>query len=123
MPFPAGKKPTIAASSSTTTSISKLDNCSSFLNSFHGGNYLIFNLSEQSYDYSKFNNGSVVEYKFPGLPAPPLATLFNICIEVENWLEASDEHVAVIHCVTGKGNTWWNNTILCVCDQSYFKQL
>jgi hypothetical protein len=47
----------------------------------------------------------VLEYRFPGHPAPPLGMLFKICTSIENWLAADPENVAVVHCLTGKGRT------------------
>ena len=65
---------------------------------------MIWNLSEEDYDYSYFNN-NVLEFKFPGHPAPPLGLMIKICTSIENWLEADSENVAIIHCLTGKGRT------------------
>lgn len=65
---------------------------------------MVWNLSEESYDNSRFAD-QVLEYKFPGHPAPPLGLLFKICTSVESWLDADEKNVTVIHCVTGKGRT------------------
>ena len=62
------------------------------------------NISEEGYDYSLFND-QVLEYKFPGHPAPPLGLLFKICTSIESWLDADEKNVAIIHCLTGKGRT------------------
>eukprot|EP01038_Epipyxis_sp_PR26KG_P006969 gene6969-9528_t len=70
----------------------------------HAGHFMIWNISEESYDSSKFAD-QVLEYKFPGHPAPPLGLLFKICTSVESWLDADETNVAVIHCLTGKGRT------------------
>jgi serine/threonine protein kinase len=75
-----------------------------YLQKRHPGKFMIWNISEETYDYSKFQE-QVLEYKFPGHPAPPLGLLFNICTSIESWLDADDENVAVIHCLTGKGRT------------------
>jgi tensin len=75
-----------------------------FLKSKHPGRFMIWNISEESYDYSKFAD-QVLEYKFPGHPAPPLGLLFKICSSVESWLDADESNIAVIHCLTGKGRT------------------
>jgi protein-tyrosine phosphatase len=77
---------------------------SSYLNTNHKDHYMIWNISEESYTCSKFEN-QVLEHKFPGHPAPPLGLLFQICTEIENWLDADNKNVAVIHCLTGKGRT------------------
>lgn len=75
-----------------------------FLREKHAGRYMIWNVSEDPYDYSLFDN-QVLEYKFPGHPAPPLGLLFKICAAIESWLDADRNNVAVVHCLTGKGRT------------------
>ena len=75
-----------------------------FLKRKHHGHYMIWNLSEESYNNSYFAE-QVLEYKFPGHPSPPLGLLFKICTSIESWLDADEENVAVIHCLTGKGRT------------------
>lgn len=77
---------------------------SAFLKKKHQGRFMIWNISEENYDYAKFND-QVLEYKFPGHPAPPLGLLFKICTSVESWLDADEQNVAVLHCLTGKGRT------------------
>ena len=81
-----------------------LTTVSRFFQRRHLGHYLIVNISEEAYDYSLFDN-QVVEYKFPGHPAPPLGLLFQICIAVESWLDADPKNVIAVHCLTG----------MCVC--------
>lgn len=75
-----------------------------YLKKKHQGRFMIWNISEEAYDYSKFSD-QVLDYKFPGHPAPPLGLLFKICTSVESWLDADEKNVAVIHCLTGKGRT------------------
>jgi hypothetical protein len=75
-----------------------------YLQKRHPGKFMIWNISEETYDYSKFQE-QVLEYKFPGHPAPPLGLLFKICTSIESWLDADDQNVAVVHCLTGKGRT------------------
>jgi hypothetical protein len=41
----------------------------------------------------------VLEFSFPGYPAPPLGLMFKLCTSVENWLNADPSNVAVIHCM------------------------
>lgn len=77
---------------------------SKFLQKRHSGHFMVWNVSEEPYDYSLFAD-QVLEYKFPGHPAPPLGLLFKICTAVESWLDADDKNVAIIHCLTGKGRT------------------
>lgn len=75
-----------------------------YLKRRHEGKFMIWNISEEGYDYSKFAD-QVLEYKFPGHPSPPLGLLFKICTSVESWLDADEKNVAIIHCLTGKGRT------------------
>ena len=65
---------------------------------------MIWNISEESYDYNLFND-QVLEYRFPGHPAPPLGLLFKICTSIESWLDADEKNIAIAHCLTGKGRT------------------
>lgn len=75
-----------------------------FLRRRHAGHFMIWNISEEGYNYSLFND-QVLEYKFPGHPAPPLGLLFKICTSIESWLDADEKNIAVAHCLTGKGRT------------------
>ena len=61
-----------------TKSGNDIDVVAAFLKKRHEGRFMIWNISEESYDYSKFND-QVLEYKFPGHPSPPLGLLFKIC--------------------------------------------
>lgn len=45
----------------------------------HGGHFMIWNISEETYDYSLFEN-QVLEFKFPGHPAPPLGLLIKVSL-------------------------------------------
>lgn len=76
----------------------------------HGGRFMVWNLSEDSYDYGAFEQ-QVVEVRCPGQPSLPLGLLFNTVLLMENWLAADVANVAVVHCRTGRGRT---NTLL-VC--------
>jgi protein-tyrosine phosphatase len=81
-----------------------IDLVAMYLNDKHGGHYMIWNLSEETYDYSYFDN-QVLEFNFPGHPAPPLGLIFKICSSIESWLQADDKNLAAVHCLTGKGRT------------------
>lgn len=77
---------------------------SNFLRKKHSGHFMVWNVSEEPYNYGLFGD-QVLEYKFPGHPAPPLGLLFKICTSVESWLDADERNVAIVHCLTGKGRT------------------
>ena len=81
-----------------------LHSLANLLNSKHHQQYMVWNVSEVAYDYSPFGN-MVMEFNFPGHPAPPLGVLVKVCTSVENWLESDPQNVAVIHCLTGQGRT------------------
>jgi len=89
---------------STSQDGNNIDIVSTYLKKKHQGRFMVWNISEESYDYAKFND-QVLEYKFPGHPAPPLGLLFKICTSVESWLDADEQNVAILHCLTGKGRT------------------
>ncbi|KAJ1461774.1 hypothetical protein M885DRAFT_611384 [Pelagophyceae sp. CCMP2097] len=74
------------------------------LRTYHDGHYMVLNVSEESYDYACFEQ-QVLEFKFPGHPAPPLGMLFKMCASIESWLEADPENVVAVHCLTGRGRT------------------
>lgn len=75
-----------------------------FLSEHHKEHYMIWNISEEAYDYSVLEN-AVLDYKFPGHPAPPLGLMFKLCTSIESWLDADPLNVGIIHCYTGKGRT------------------
>ena len=62
----------------------------------HGaGNAMVWNLSEEAYDYALFE-AQVVEVRCEGAPAPPLGLMAKVCQGVEKWLAADPAHVAAI---------------------------
>lgn len=65
---------------------------------------MIWNLSEREYDYGKFDN-QLQDFGFPDHHSPPLDMLFKIILSMDNWLRASKDNVAVVHCMGGKGRT------------------
>jgi tensin len=71
----------------------------SFLTARHGDRFLVWNLSEISYD-----GLSAVEFRFPGHPSAPLGALFELCTSLESYLQ-DGQNVAMVHCATGKGRT------------------
>lgn len=81
-----------------------VDDVVRFLELYHKENYLIFNLSEHTYDYSLFHD-QVVEFQFPDHHSPHLELLFCVAQSIDSWLESDEEHVAVIHCLAGRGRT------------------
>ena len=82
----------------------KLAAVSHLLKKRHGGQFMVWNLSELEYDTSIFSD-QVLSFKFPGSPSPPLGLLIKILMSLESWLKADSKNIAVIHCLTGKGRT------------------
>lgn len=71
-----------------------------YLNSVYQKQYLIFNISEHTYNTRPFH-GQVIDHCFSGLPTPPLETLFSVCVSIKAWLSTDLAHIAVVHCQTG----------------------
>jgi len=66
---------------------------------------MIFNLSGEKYDYTKFND-QVREFGFPDHHAPPLKFLLDIILDIDDWTSKDpDNHIAVIHCLAGRSRT------------------
>jgi len=63
----------------------------------YGFYYMIWNISEYTYNNEKFDN-QVREHCFRGYPNPPLKSIFIICHEVKNWLHSDINHIALIQC-------------------------
>lgn len=86
-----------------------INEISDFLQEKHEGNYMVWNLSMYDYDISKFKN-QVLIHGFPDHHNPPLDFLIIIVKSVDSWLSSDKDHVAVIHCLAGKGRT---GTVIC----------
>jgi len=89
-----------------------LDDVAGLLQTEHGQNYMVYNLSEKEYDTTKFND-QVLDFGWPDHQAPPLKLLFAICKSIDSWLRSAPLNVVAIHCKGGKGRT---GTVIC----SYF---
>ncbi|KAL8024971.1 putative pleckstrin domain, PH-like domain superfamily, protein-tyrosine phosphatase [Plasmopara halstedii] len=87
-----------------------INEVANFLNSRHPYSYRVYNLSERSYDYTKFE-GRVNECGFPDHHPPPLQLLLDIINDMIEWVAKSSKHVLVVHCLAGKGRTG----VVCSC--------
>lgn len=67
----------------------------------NGRAYVVWNLSGESYDYTVLQD-NVVEYQFPGFPAPPVNTLIEMAEAIKSWLEADSSNVAILHDISGR---------------------
>ena len=56
------------------------------LNNRLGTRYLIINLSDLPYDCSAFR-GDLLEFFFPGYPAPPIKTIVQMCVAIDEWVQ------------------------------------
>lgn len=75
-----------------------IDDVAEMLKTYHDGSYKIWNLSERTYDYSKFDN-QTVDFGFPDHHSPPLKMLFEIVWSMYEYLRADKHHVAAVHCM------------------------
>ena len=66
-----------------------------FLNVTHKDAFMLFNLSERSYDNSLFGN-RVLQLGFPDHHTPPVEVAWTLCRTMEAWLDAAPENVAVV---------------------------
>jgi len=81
-----------------------IDVASRWLKTNYGNNFMIWNLSEETYDYDKFDQ-QVIEFRFPGYAAAPLNKIFGICNSIHGWLQSDINNIAVVHCKSGNGRT------------------
>ncbi|KAF3690455.1 Tensin-3 Tensin-like SH2 domain-containing protein 1 Tumor endothelial marker 6 [Channa argus] len=72
------------------------------LQSKHGHNHLLINLSQKT-DALSQSNSKVLDTGWAELLAPNLDQIFSVCTTMENWLQANQKHVLVLHCRGGKG--------------------
>jgi len=74
-------------------------------NNHPNSHFVIYNLSQRKYDYSKF--GGVVNDKcgWPDHHNPPLPLLINVIKDMQVFLLEDPENVVVVHCLAGKGRT------------------
>lgn len=87
----------------------------------HGNHYLIFNLSDRDYDYSKFDEHVVVA-GFPDHHSPPISLMWALYAIIDMWLSINQQNVVSVHCLAGKGRTG----LCCCCTmllQGFFNSL
>ena len=83
-----------------------------YLETRHPHHFKLFNLTEEEYDPLLFENSvlisspfhvQVANYNFTGYSSPSLGLLFRILLDIEAFLAASDDNVAVVHDFDGTG--------------------
>ena len=70
------------------------------LNKYHPARYMIFNLSEKSYNYELFHN-AVIDCGWPDHHPPTLYQLFEIVNTMAIFLRGNPNNVVVVHCKAG----------------------
>jgi phosphatidylinositol-3,4,5-trisphosphate 3-phosphatase/dual-specificity protein phosphatase PTEN len=80
-----------------------------FFEQRHKNHYKIYNLcSERTYPDNTFNNQGY--FPFDDHEAPPFNLLYDICVDIKNFLDKDPLNVIAIHCKAGKGRT---GTVIC----------
>ena len=75
-----------------------LEEVADMLKNEHGeSNYMVYNLSERTYDFAKLNH-QVLHFGWPDHHAPPMKLLFTICASIDSWLKLDPRNVVCIHC-------------------------
>lgn len=81
-----------------------INDVSKFLETKHAGHYMVFNLTENSYDGAPFK-GAVRHMGWLDHHSPPLITLVEIVTAIHEFLNADPANVVVVHCKAGRGRT------------------
>ena len=85
-----------------------------YLETRHPNHFKLFNLTEEEYDTLLFANSvltpvsfhpQVAHYSFTGYSSPSLGLLFRILLDMEAYLAASEDNVAVVHDFEGTGRS------------------
>ena len=82
----------------------KMDEVVRFLELRHQNHYRVYNLSERSYDPSKFHMRTI-SYPFDANCPPPFELIQQFCEDMSAFLNADDRNVAVVHCCNGVQRT------------------
>ncbi|XP_065908611.1 putative tyrosine-protein phosphatase TPTE isoform X2 [Dysidea avara] len=82
---------------------------SRFLEDKYPGHFKIYNLCVESYDSSRFQY-RVASYPFEAHNPPSIELIQVFCQDMDEWLNADDDNVAVVHCKDGLGRT---GTMVC----------
>jgi protein-tyrosine phosphatase len=81
-----------------------IDDYASFLNTKHPAKYQVFNLTEEPYDGTKFED-RVMHFCMPDHHNPPIKMLLQIVECMDAWLKSDPENVVAVHCKAGRGRT------------------
>eukprot|EP00928_Gymnodinium_smaydae_P080402 TRINITY_DN64100_c0_g1_i1.p1 TRINITY_DN64100_c0_g1~~TRINITY_DN64100_c0_g1_i1.p1 ORF type:complete len:479 (+),score=42.31 TRINITY_DN64100_c0_g1_i1:226-1662(+) len=83
------------------------------LNSSHASNYLVVNLSGDTYVTKEFE-GQILDITV-GIVSPPLDVILRLCASVHKWLLSDSAHVVVVHC----NASFLNTAVFFCCYQSW----
>uniref|UniRef100_A0A7N8XQV0 Tensin 3 n=1 Tax=Mastacembelus armatus TaxID=205130 RepID=A0A7N8XQV0_9TELE len=72
------------------------------LQSKHGHNYMLINLSQKNEALTQMNH-KVLDAGWVDRLAPNLDQIISVCTMLENWLQTNPRNVVVLHCRGGKG--------------------
>lgn len=67
-----------------------IDDVARYFKERHEGHYLIINISMRKYDYDLFD-GKVRDYFWPDHQAPPLSTIFQVCLDMHLFLKCTSD--------------------------------
>eukprot|EP01103_Thecamoeba_quadrilineata_P012808 TRINITY_DN339_c0_g1_i2.p1 TRINITY_DN339_c0_g1~~TRINITY_DN339_c0_g1_i2.p1 ORF type:complete len:270 (-),score=39.49 TRINITY_DN339_c0_g1_i2:808-1617(-) len=81
-----------------------IDKLAQFFKMYHKDHYMIYNLSETTYDYKKFDY-RVKSFGFTDHHNPTLSSLIRIVVDIDTFLKADNSNVVAIHCRAGRGRT------------------
>jgi len=92
-------------------SVSKGDSndISRFLDEKYPGHYKIYNLCLENYNTGRFHH-RVASYPFDSHDPPPIELIQAFCQDMDEWLNADNENISVVHCRDGLGRT---GTMVC----------
>ena len=82
----------------------RMDEVVRFLDLRHLNHYRVYNLSERTYDSSKFHMRTI-SYPFDANCPPPFELIQQFCEDMSAFLNADDRNVAVVHCCNGVQRT------------------
>jgi len=102
-------KPQVIAMSFPSISKGHSNDITKFLEDKYAGHFKIYNLCTESYDTGRFQH-SVASYPFKAQYPPPIELIQAFCQDMDEWLNADDDNVAVVHCRDGLGST---GTMVC----------
>ncbi|MBA3283519.1 MAG: hypothetical protein H0U27_00475 [Nitrosopumilus sp.] len=91
-----------------------MDEVMAMLTEYHKDHFLILNLSEKKWEYSKANYqvsyfppplmflliscAQIFEFGFPDHHPPALFLMFKILLAMDKWMKADPYNVVIVHC-------------------------